>query len=257
MFKTRISASLRNIGFFAALLIYPVFLLLADLLRNPAIASASRASLARVMLKFLGIKLQLSGLIPRNLTTQQVHTVWVANHVGIWDIIAMLATGAPVRFITSVEKRTVPLFGWIAHRSGCVFVERRSSSRLLEDQKQMHAAMESGIVVLFPEATSTFGDEVLPFKPGLLAPMLGTDCSIQPIAIKYLDVGGKPLSKSSRHRLHLDGDISFIQHLLRGGEHAGNTIELNFLPTLRPDKVEDRKALAKKLHGEIQTKLRA
>ncbi len=105
-----------------------------------------------------------------------------------------------------------PVIGAMAKELGVLFVERgngRSGVRVLRAAAR---ALEDGIAVLnFPEGTTTRGDGVLPFHPGLLWMARVGEVPIVPVSISY-----------DRPELAWVGDDSFLPHYLRfaGGARA-------------------------------------
>ncbi|WP_052700290.1 lysophospholipid acyltransferase family protein [Methylocucumis oryzae] len=62
-------------------------------------------------------------------------------------------------------------------------------------------------IIIFPEGTTTVGDDVLNFHASLFQPALLTKVPIQPVAIQYSD--------STKSLAPFVGDDAFVPHLLR------------------------------------------
>ena len=91
----------------------------------------------------------------------------VSNHLSYLDIV-VLSSIRPCVFVAKRDVARWPLFGWLAHAAGTIFVdrERRFSTEFVNG---IHEAIAAGLpVVLFPEGTSSDGSTVLPFKSALL-----------------------------------------------------------------------------------------
>ena len=107
----------------------------------------------------------------------------VSNHLSYLDII-LLSAITPAVFVSKAEVRHWPLFGWLASRAGTVYVERERRTHVGMVNREIEAALADGVlVVVFPEGTSTNGEELLPFRSPLLEPIAH---STQPIAISCL-----------------------------------------------------------------------
>jgi 1-acyl-sn-glycerol-3-phosphate acyltransferase len=109
----------------------------------------------------------------------------VANHLSYLDPIAILGEVAAA----AVAKREVadwPILGETLDDLGILFVDRacaQSGARVLLRARRL---LESGVSVLvFPEGTTTYGTDVLPFRRGAfgLARRLGVP--VVPIGIRY------------------------------------------------------------------------
>ncbi|MBO9668492.1 MAG: 1-acyl-sn-glycerol-3-phosphate acyltransferase, partial [Bdellovibrio sp.] len=68
----------------------------------------------------------------------------VSNHMGFVDIL-MLASLAPVSFITSHEMRETFFLGPITEMAGCFYVERRSRTKILEEMKSLARNLKEGL----------------------------------------------------------------------------------------------------------------
>jgi 1-acyl-sn-glycerol-3-phosphate acyltransferase len=150
--------------------------------------------------------------------------VLASNHVSWLDPV-VLGGLVPCVPISKDAVKAWPVIGAMARDLGVLFVERgngRSGMRVLRGAAR---ALEDGIAVLnFPEGTTTRGEDVLPFHPGLLWMARAAEVPIVPIAIAY----DKP-------ELAWVGDDSFLPHYLRlaGGARAVATVR--FGAPIRPE----------------------
>jgi len=103
---------------------------------------------------------------------------------------------------------------------------------------------QGGLVVLFPEGTSSNGETVLPFKTSLLEPAAQSRHPLSVCAIRYaLDDGDAGAEVSYW------GDHTFFTHLLNLlGKRAVHAV-VRFSP-VQPAGL-DRKELARQLRSEI------
>lgn len=133
----------------------------------------------------------------------------VANHLSYLDIL-VIASITPAVFVSKSELRGWPLIGWLASLGGTVFIRRDRRTHVGAVNREIEAIMAAGaLVVVFPEGTSTNGDEVLPFRSSLLEPVT---TGAQPIATGYLHYeleGGE-----ARHEVCYWGDHAFFPHAL-------------------------------------------
>ncbi|HSQ41076.1 MAG TPA: lysophospholipid acyltransferase family protein, partial [Fibrobacteraceae bacterium] len=90
----------------------------------------------------------------------------VANHTSWLDPI-VLAHQEPLRFVTSSDTAEHRFLGWISRLAGCHFVSRKAWT-LPEELKALQKGLDNlGRFALFPEATSSNGETILPFRPSL------------------------------------------------------------------------------------------
>ncbi len=108
-----------------------------------------------------------------------------ANHIS-WADIFLISSVVPTRFIAKSEIRGWPLAGWIAERSGTLFIRRdqlRDMARM--DARVRDALGEGDCVGLFPEGITTEGDELLKFHTSLFEPAIANGVRVHPVAIRY------------------------------------------------------------------------
>ena len=114
----------------------------------------------------------------------------VANHVSWLDIVSIHAV-LPVRFIAKSEIRHWPLVGWLAERTGTLFIRRarRRDTALINTQAR-DALLAGDVVAVFPEGGASDGTGLLKFHSSLLEPAIAVDAGVQPVAIRYLRSDG-------------------------------------------------------------------
>jgi lyso-ornithine lipid O-acyltransferase len=173
----------------------------------------------------------------------------VANHVS-WLDIPVLGSHLDVRFLSKSEVARWPLIGWLARRHGTLFIQRgahevetliRDIADVLEQDQR---------VAIFPEATTTRGDEVRHFHPRLFAAAIATGTPIQPVAIDYgrEPEGGPPQASST-------GGDSLLPHAWRLLGRKRTVVELHILPPLEVDPDMARRDLAERTRRAIVAEL--
>lgn len=178
----------------------------------------------------------------------------VSNHMGFLDIL-MLAHTTPSIFVTSNEMRETPFLGLLTEMGGCMFVERRSRTRILEEMQSMAEVLRDGSrVALYPEATSTNGEQVLPFKRTLLMAAAYGEVPIQPVVINFRKINGEDFNLKWRDSVCWYGDMSFVTtgwRLLGLDSVLG---EVEFLEKIYPKVEDDRGLVADRAHALIAAK---
>jgi 1-acyl-sn-glycerol-3-phosphate acyltransferase len=175
----------------------------------------------------------------------------VANHVSYVDVLA-LASLQPVVFITSVELGETPLLGLLARSAGCLFVERRKASGLKREIEAIAERLGRGFpVVLFPEATTSNGEHVHPFKRSLFdaAVVAGTD--ILPCCLRYTGINGQPVTHVNRDSVFYHGGMTFARHFPSFLGLRSVDLEITPLPGIRTNRDVTRKDLAARAHDAV------
>ncbi len=131
-----------------------------------------------------------------------------ANHVSWADIFA-IASIRHTRFIAKSEIRDWPIVGWLAERSGTVFIRRARRHDTARINATVHDALAQGeCVALFPEGTTTQGDRLLKFHSSLFEPAVANRARVYPAAVRYEHADATPLRSAA-----YVGDLSFMQSL--------------------------------------------
>ena len=191
--------------------------------------------------KWMGVKIRVHGDIPRG-------GLIVANHVSYVDIVALSAV-ARCAFVSKMEVARWPLFGLYARCGATIFVDRERRSAVADVAVEMRGRLDAGVpLTLFPEGTSTGGDDVLPFRTSLFEPVVELGCPVTACALRYSLPGGSVADEVAYWR-----DMTLAPHLLNFLGKTGVTLDIHFGPSLR--RSGDRKALARDLHGEVRTLL--
>jgi len=152
---------------------------------------ALRRFWARCMLDAIGVELRVEGanVVPGSLV--------VANHVSWLDIL-VLASSAHAVFVAKSEVRCWPMIGWLASRAETVFIRRASGRSLLKVKNRIAGLLLDGrSVAIFPEATTSDGETVLPFRSGLLQAAVDAGRPVQAVAIAYRDERGTRSSSAA------------------------------------------------------------
>ncbi|WP_246845252.1 1-acyl-sn-glycerol-3-phosphate acyltransferase [Bdellovibrio sp. NC01] len=178
----------------------------------------------------------------------------VSNHMGFIDILLMCSI-FPMLFITSNEMRETPFLGLLTEMGGCMYVERRSRTRIIEEMKSMTDALQKGFrIVLYPEATSHNGECVLPFKRTLMMAASHAGVPIQPAVVNFRKVNGEEWTMKYRDSLCWYGDIPFATSLWKSLTLRSVDAEIEFLEQIHTSPEDDRGLVADKAHKMISEK---
>lgn len=164
---------------------------------------------AKALLRVIGVEIQVDH--PERIREGRNYLI-LANHMSYLDAIVMAAL-RPMCFVTSEEVRETPLLGQITELGGCLFVERRSKDNIHQEIGEIGEALSQGFhVVIFPEATSTDGSRILPFKRSLLKAAVETHTPVLPMVIQYEEIGAEKVTVKNRDLLCWYGDMTFGPH---------------------------------------------
>lgn len=172
------------------------------------------------------------------------------NHLSWLDPLIMAAIHPSV-FVTSTETGEHPLLGRICASAGCVFMERRQRHGLQAERDRLGELMGRLPVVIFPEATSSNGAMVLPFKPAPFAAAIGAHTSVSLLALRYCSIDGQQVTPRNRDRIYWYGDMAFLPHLIGVLGIRRISARLDAVAVFAADETDDRKALAIRSHGLV------
>lgn len=171
------------------------------------------------------------------------------NHVSWLDIL-VLARVWPVRFLSKQDVARWPLVGRAATSLGTLYLDRGRREASEQALVAMRESLRSGDnVVFFPEATTTAGDRILPFRARLFQAALDAEAAVQPLAIRYLDRQRQP----TRAPAFCDNE-PFASHVRRLLHEPEVIVSLRVLERI-PVEAMDRSALARSAQAAIATEL--
>ena len=108
-----------------------------------------------------------------------------AKHQSAWETIAFNALLRDPAFVFKSELMLIPVWGWLAWRTGQIRVDRRAGAKAL---KRMNAAARTAIadrrsIVIFPQGTRTPPGQAGPYLPGVAALYQALQVPVVPVAL--------------------------------------------------------------------------
>jgi 1-acyl-sn-glycerol-3-phosphate acyltransferase len=176
----------------------------------------------------------------------------VSNHVSYIDVysIASIMNSVFVASVDGVEKDFI--MGTATRLSGGIFVDRQNRSRIKRDMNAIKEVLDLGYnVVLFPEAATSNGDRVLPFRSSLFASAINAGADVVTISINYLDLNGDPVSKANRDNIFYYEHLEFFPHFFNLLQQKSITLEIDFMSKIEYDPNRSRKELCNMAYIEI------
>jgi 1-acyl-sn-glycerol-3-phosphate acyltransferase len=196
-------------------------------------AALLRETLAEVTVRH-GIELRPSGPVPHG------PVLLVANHQSYLDPV-VIGSMVPCVPISKASVAGWPVIGGLARDLGVLFVVRgdpRSGSQALRGAAE---AFGEGVAVLnFPEGTTTTGERVLPFQPGLFGLALRAGVPVVPVALSY----GSP-------RAAWVGDDTFLPHYLHLAAEPALEVRIRFGTAIAPPCDRSATALAREGREQV------
>jgi 1-acyl-sn-glycerol-3-phosphate acyltransferase len=179
--------------------------------------------------------------------------LFVSNHQSYVDII-VAASIEPMMFVAKKEVKDWTLLGWMAELGGTIFIDRHSFRGGLSATNELSQALRrKNSVHIFPEATSTDGSSVLPFKPMLFGAAVETWTAIQPMRIVYRSIDGENVSPINRDTVCWYGTMEFIPHFIRLLKSNSITAEVLLHPIIAVTNDATPRSLAEKSFAVIAT----
>lgn len=198
------------------------------------------------VLKILNITCSCEGQIPED----NENYLLISNHLSYLDIPLILSQ-MPAVFITSVEIENTPFLGPLCRSGGCLFVERRNTSRIRSEIRAISDVLASGLnVVLFPEGTTSDGTAILPFKSVFFQAAKFAKVKILPLCVGYLAINGQPFSMNNKDLVCYHGNTTFSAHLFRLLETNSITAKVKMFSPLETENLTTRE-LSQLCHEQI------
>ena len=199
---------------------------------------------SRAFLHVLQIKVNLIGDFEK-IHKEETNYLIVSNHLSYIDIL-ILASQIPASFVTSTDIKNTPFLGQIVTLAGCLFVNRQDKSNIKNEIKELREALYYGLnVVVFPEATSTNGNEVIRFRHPLFEASVATGRPILPLTLNYSSISQTPITKENRDLICWYGDMGFFSHFLKLLDQSEVVVDLNLNDSFLPSMLNSMEAALK------------
>jgi 1-acyl-sn-glycerol-3-phosphate acyltransferase len=222
----------------------------------PLTTTATRTKLIRWwcghLIAVFNIRVIRSGYIPAPDANMR-NVMFVANHIS-WSDIHALNSVMPMKFIAKSEIKGWPIFGYLA-KSNALFIDRAKRHEAANTVKTLTDSLKAGSTVcLFPEGTTTLGNEVKPFKSSLIQAAIQAESTLYPVAIYYPHPNG-----GSNTKMAYANDISLMESMQNVLSQRAPIVELRFLAPIHINKLsageKDRRVLTARLQALITAAL--
>lgn len=189
-----------------------VSLCLAECLLRRASRRLSATSRSDIMhrwstriLSVMRVQVRVAGPVP-------LRGLIVSNHLSYLDILVLSAVTRCL-FVSKREVKWWPMVGWVAAMTGTVFVDRSRRSQTHRVRTEMQDRLHAGErLVLFPEATSSNGRQLLPFYSSLFESAVA---DAVPATATYLSYELAPGEGDPVMDVCYWGDMTLLPHVIK------------------------------------------
>ena len=181
--------------------------------------------------------------------------VIISNHVSYVDGI-VIGSVFPIVFVSKSEVKRWPVVGQWNVLCGTIFINRQRKEMVHALVQEMSRKLNhEANILLFPEGTSTNGEQLLPFQTVPLAAPLRSRSIIVPVTVAYKTIDHRPVSPANRDLLYWYGDMDFVSHFWRLLGLRSVEVLLTIQPKIDcfryPDNSAGRKKLAEDCYNSV------
>jgi 1-acyl-sn-glycerol-3-phosphate acyltransferase len=195
---------------------------------------------ARAFARIAGMKIEVIGAPPT------APFFLVSNHLSYTDIPLLRAVASGV-FVAKGEIEGWPLGGRIVRDMGNIFVDRQNRRSIPHAGKKVLEKLNGGEgVIVFPEGTSTRGEEVLKFNSSFLEFAAQKDLPVHYVSITYRTPNNLPPANKICWWLPEETFISHMWKLFQIPEFTA-VVTFGEQPVHSPNRKELTKALWEKV----------
>ena len=181
--------------------------------------------------------------------------VIIANHVGYVDGI-VLGSIFPILFVSKREVKSWPIVGQWNVLCGAIFINRQRKVQVASLIRQMTRKLkQEANLLLFPEGTSTNGEEMLPFQTVPFAAPLRNRSIIVPVTVTYKTIDDQPVTTANRDSVYWYGDMEFVTHFWDLLALRGIEVLVTIQPKIECFRYSDNSAGRKKLAEECYNRV--
>ena len=200
----------------------------------------------KLLIWLLSVKIKHEG----NKKKSKECNLFVCNHISYLDI-PILGSSLPVRFVAKSEVKDWPIFGFLSKLASTVYIKRVKSDILVQKNKIFDLLSVGEKLLIFPEATTSDGNRVLPFKSSVFSALENQNFIIQPLVIIYTDINGVPINRWLMPVIAWYGDMELNPHLIILKDIKFITVKIIYLDCINTNDFADRKDLSKYLEKKI------
>jgi 1-acyl-sn-glycerol-3-phosphate acyltransferase len=138
--------------------------------------------------------------------------VIISNHMSYVDGM-VLGSIFPIVFVSKREVKSWPIVGQWNTLCGTIFINRQRKGLVAALVNEMTRKLaQQANILLFPEGTSTNGEQMLPFQTVPLAAPLRSRSIIVPVTLVYTSINDEAVTVRNRDLVYWYGDMDFLTH---------------------------------------------
>ena len=181
--------------------------------------------------------------------------VIIANHVSYVDGI-VLGSIFPILFVSKREVKRWPIVGQWNVLCGTIFINRKKKGLVGALIRELTQKLkQEANILLFPEGTSTDGEQMLPFQTVPLAAPLRSRSIIVPATVTYKTIDEQPVTSANRDLIYWYGDMEFVSHFWNLLALRNVEVLVTIQPKIEcfhyPDNSAGRKKLAEDCYNRV------
>ncbi len=166
-------------GVFVGILTLPVLMMPPETVRKTgAWWSGTVIWLAKVI---CGINWEVRGLdnVPKG------PVIFASKHQSMWDTLFFPAFFDQPSAIAKAELRWLPFYGWVSHRAGAIWVDRKAGGAAIRAMIRgaQRTIGQGRPIFIFPQGTRTPPGEKSPYQPGVAALYTSVGIPVVPVAL--------------------------------------------------------------------------
>ena len=182
-------------------------------------------------------------------------TLFVANHISWLDIL-VIGSLVPMQFLSKLEVKKMPVFGWLATRAGTLYIKRGCTNSASDASSEITDALnQNHNSLIFAEGTTTDG-HVKKFHSRMMQSAIDAHAMVQPVAIFY------PMTNPKTEKPELNPAALFIGNTSIGESYDLVTrekiidVEVHFLKPIS-SKGQTRDDISRHAYEEVVTAIKA
>lgn len=194
---------------------------------------------------FVGLKIIGINVVQKNKNQiDSKNKLIISNHLSYVDVL-VLSSIYPSCFVTSKEMKNTFFLGQLCMLGGCLFVDRKNRRNIHKEVYELTETLNNQLsVAIFPEAKSTDGTSVLPFKRPLFQAAIDSGQDVLPVCLNYKKLDSENITLKNRDIVFWYGDMSFFSHALKLFSYKQLIVEIETLPVIAIKKFTDKNELA-------------
>ncbi|MCT4574980.1 MAG: 1-acyl-sn-glycerol-3-phosphate acyltransferase [Alphaproteobacteria bacterium] len=202
----------------------------------------------KVLCWIMGVKIEIKGE-----KSKDNPTLFVSNHLGYLDIpvLGSLIKGS---FVSKGEVASWPVIGFLATLQNTIFVRKQKRSEAGKQANMIVSSIRKGnSIIVFPEGTSWYGNETLPFKSSLFSVAMEKVSynnekeqfmKVQPVSVCFVELEEGVVGFNERKYYSWVGDEEMFPHLPKFFSLGNKKIVVEFHPVVSMDQFKNRKEIA-------------